>query len=255
MAAESVLPLRVYEGQDFYVPAYRIILDAKELQPETNDIMSVTYSDSLTQIDSFDLSVNNWDAEALKFKYSDGTLFNPWKDVQVFMGYHRDGRDDRRRMLTGEITTLTPNFPASGAPTLSVRGLNLFHRFCTKQAVHSFVNQTDTEIAQYLVQQIDEVLRKKAPGLRVRLDDEDIKGNKGTEQPVPFLLMNNQYPIVFLMERARRLGYDLTMEEIPRDDKSREVIFHFRRSNSVKTTTYELKWGVSLISFQPALRT
>ena len=27
-----------------------------------NDVMSVTYSDSLANVDSFDMTVNNWDA-------------------------------------------------------------------------------------------------------------------------------------------------------------------------------------------------
>jgi phage protein D len=245
----------VFVGQDFYVPAYGVVVRGRPLAEQLRDVTSVSYSDSLTAIDSFSLTVNNWDAEALRFKYSDDDTFAPWQDVEVWMGYYHDGRDERRRMLTGDITTLAPNFPASGGPTLTVGGLNLFHRFRTAQVTRTFFNKKDTDIARALVDEIDQELRKVTPGLSVRLDEGDARANLADEQEIKFLIVNNQYPIVFLMERARRLGYDLSMEEIPHGRQSREVIFHYRRSNAVKRNTYALKWGASLIGFQPALRT
>jgi phage protein D len=65
--------------------------------------------------------------------------------------------------------------------------------------------------------------------------------------------MNNQFPIRFLMERARDLGYELTMEESSQGS-NREVIFHYRPSSDVTRPTYILEWGRSLISFQPTLQ-
>jgi phage protein D len=256
MSTGSVLPVNVYTDQDFYVPSFRVIVRSKELRAELNDVMSVSYSDSLTSIDSFDMTVNNWDAETLSFKYSDGSLFTPWQDVELWMGYLRDGKEERRRMLVGEITTMTPNFPASGGPTLTVRALNLFHRFRIKQESQAFFNQTDTAIAEVLVGRIADQIRKTSPKVHLVLDPADVKRNKKLEKnnPVPYLIMNNQYPILFLMERARRIGYDLTMDEVAVGE-SREVTFHFRPSSAVTRKTYALEWGVSLISFQPTFRT
>src|SRR5438270_3984350 len=122
MPPDDVIPEHIYLGQDFYVPAFRIRIRGQEVNVGTHDVMNVTYSDSLTAIDSFDLSVNNWDADKRTFKYSDSALFNPWQDVELYMGYYRNGDDQRRLMLTGDITTLAPNFPANGGPTLGVRG-------------------------------------------------------------------------------------------------------------------------------------
>ena len=76
----------------------------------------------LTIVSAFE-AVDSWDAETLKFKYSDETTFNPWKDVELWLGYYRNGVDERRRMLIGELTTMSPNFPESGAPTLTARAL------------------------------------------------------------------------------------------------------------------------------------
>src|SRR5262245_35282607 len=153
MNGADVLPVEVYKGQDFYVPAFLVKVQNRELLEEMNDVVSLTYSDSLTNIDSFEMVINNWDPGAhvfdqRAFKYSDSDRFNPWKDVEIWMGYFQDGMDKRRRMLIGEITTLAPNFPQSGQPTLTVRGLNLLHRFRTKQQTRPFFGKTDSQIAR-----------------------------------------------------------------------------------------------------------
>src|SRR5262249_9103696 len=149
METETILPANVFDDQDFYVPAFLIKVNDRELPGGVvNDVMSVTYTDSLTQIDSFDMTINNWDPDGRKFKYTDRDIFNQWKDVEVWIGYYKNGRDERRRMLFGEITTMTPNFPQSGGPTLAIRGLNLLHRFRTKQETRPFFGKRDTEVAQ-----------------------------------------------------------------------------------------------------------
>jgi len=255
MDGPNVLPVDVYRNQDFYVPAFVVKVGEKQDITEANDVLSITYTDSLTEIDSFDMTVSNWDPDNRTFKYSDKSIFNPWKNVELRMGYLGNGKNknELQRMLTGEITTLSPNFPASGGPTLTVRGLNLFHRFRLEQETHAFLNQTDTEIAEFLVKRIAEQIHKTSPGMNLELDRNDIKANKPRERELKpsYLLMNNQYPIVFLMERARRIGYELTMTY---QEKNR-VTFHFRPTSEVLRRTYILEWGVSLISFQPTFRT
>ncbi len=101
---------------DFYVPAYQLRIRDRDVQVQ-KDVISVSYTDSLTNIDSFDITVNNWDpgntrGEPGKFKYSDGTLFDPWQDVELKMGYYHQGEEDMKLMMVGEITTMSPNFPA-----------------------------------------------------------------------------------------------------------------------------------------------
>ena len=259
MAEENALKVEIYKGQDFYVPAFIIKVQNEELKRVVmNDILNVTYTDSLTNVDSFDMTVNNWDAGAKKFdqtafKYSDKDTFNPWKDVEVQMGYYRNGKSELRTMLIGEITTLTPNFPQSGAPTLTVRGVNLFHRFRTKQETKPFFNKKDSDVAKEIVESIATEIRKKSPQLKLKLDDKDYATNIKCEKAVPYLLMNNQFPIRFLMERASDLGYELTMEEASQGG-NREVTFHYRPTTDVKRKTYILEWGVSLMSFQPTLQ-
>jgi phage protein D len=251
MSAEATIPVDIFKGQDFYVPAFQVRVENKELHRDVlSDVISVSYSDSLKEIDSFEMVVNNWDAETLKFKYSDAPTFNPWKDAELWLGYYRDGVDERRRMLIGEMTTLTPNFPESGAPTLTARALNLFHRFRTEQKTKPFFGQRDSQIAQTLVADIAADLRKKFPQLTLKID---IGNNLKNEEPIPYLLLNNQYPIIFLMQRARDLGYELTMNEVA-TGSARVVTFRYGPTDAVKRKTYVLEWGKSLVSFQPTLQ-
>jgi phage protein D len=261
MGSTSLLPVTIYEGQDFYVPAYRVLINAAKPNIES-DVVSVSYSDSLTNVDSFELVVNNWDPDGNKsgsatvgaFKYSDASTFNPWQQVELWMGYYNGGNDELKRMLVGEISTMTPNFPAGAGSTLTVRALNILHRFRTQQETKAFFSKKDTEIAQELVQDIASAVRQTIPQLTIQMDADEVSQNLANEQPMPYLEMHNQYPIVFLMQRARDIGYELFVEE-QGTNTNRTVIIHFRETSGVRRQTYAIEWGKSLISFQPTLQT
>ena len=72
------------------------------------DVMQVSFKDSLTDVDSFDVTINNWDAGPRTFKYSDDYLFDPGTEIELWMGY-RDS--SLRLMITGEIVELRPVLP------------------------------------------------------------------------------------------------------------------------------------------------
>jgi hypothetical protein len=223
---------------------------------ETFDITSVTYTENLDAIDSFDLTVNNaWDVDTHTFKYSDGETFKPWSPVELSMGYIITSGEGRRLMLTGEITTMAPSFPAGGGPTLTVRGLNMLHRFRLKQETKQFRQKKDTDIAVALVDLVAEQVRKQFPKLKLEIDPADVDRNRRNEDEIPFLVVHNQYPILFLMERARRIGYELTIKEMPPGrEREGRVLFGYGPTSSVTRATYILEWGKTLISAQPTLR-
>ena len=165
MGAADTLPVNIYQDQDFYVPAFIVKVQNEELKRVVmNDILSVTYTDSLDKVDSFDMTVNNWDAAALTldqtaFKYSDKDTFNPWKDVEVQMGYYRNGKSELRQCLIGEITTLTPNFPAG-----ELQRCRCADSTCLTASARSrkppFFNKKDSDIAKELVDNIATAVRK-----------------------------------------------------------------------------------------------
>src|ERR1051326_7436616 len=88
-------PPQLSSVDDFYVPAYQIVLNGKKDPKLVQDILSLTFHDSLTEVDSVDLVVNNWDpgepvqgqAVQGKFRYHNTNLLDPGQDVEVKMGY------------------------------------------------------------------------------------------------------------------------------------------------------------------------
>ena len=59
----SVTPVAmpIYEGQEFYVPAFEVRLAGRPAgQDVVRDILSLTYKDSVQDIDSFEIAINNW---------------------------------------------------------------------------------------------------------------------------------------------------------------------------------------------------
>jgi phage protein D len=238
--AASTQVTQIYQGQDFYVPAFEIRVGNQKLKREVvRDILKVTYHDSLTEIDNFEITINNWDAAKYTYKYSDAPLFLPGQKVEVRLGYFPEDR--MRLMLTGEITSLRPAFPSGGQPTLTISGLNLLHRLRRRQETHPYQNKTDNQIA-----------REIAGRLRVDIDTD--RNGDGENKRHPYFLQYNEYDILFLLKRARAIGYDLYVDEKVQGNQARPTL-HFGPSQNVKKVTYELTYGKTLIEFTPTLTT
>jgi uncharacterized protein len=237
------MAIPIYTDQDFYVPYFEVKLrDSGSLGDDVvRDIIQVSYKDDITSIDSFEITINNWDAETREFKYIDTDLFDPGKELELWVGYY--GRDRLQRMITGEITSLRPTFPASGQPTLAISGLNLLHRFRKKQESRAYENMTDSKIARDIAGRLDVDLRSE-PGQPL--------GKAAREEQFEYLFQDNEYDILFLLNRARRIGYDLFVEEGKTAGTRR---LYFGPSTRMERPAYELDYGTTLIEFQPNLST
>ena len=66
-----------------------------------------------------------------------------------------------------------------------------------------------------------------------------------------YLVQDNVYDLVFLMERARANGYDLVVEEPPGSPRR----LYFGPSTQIRRASYRLVYGGSLVEFQPNLTT
>src|SRR4029077_17971052 len=101
MPATVAVP--IYKGQDLYVSYFQVkVAGRPQGQDVVRDILQVSYKDNIKEMNSFDITINNWDAETRDFKYSDGDLFNPGKELELWMGYY--GKDRLRLMVRGQIT-------------------------------------------------------------------------------------------------------------------------------------------------------
>ena len=254
------------EQGDFYVPRFEVKIAGVNLpRGVLRDVEQITYKDNVKELDSFELTVNNWDAKTQDFKYVGSEtveslskdplhlLFNPCRhNVDVLMGYG----ENLALMVTGNFTTLEPSF-SGVAPTLNVRGLNVLHKLRRKQFSYAWNEEKTSKIAKSFETLPDPSDRKmKRFPLPVEIDP----GSLEKEEKITYLAQNNQYDIDFLLALARRVGYVIFVKEEELKDK--RVIkprrLYFGPSDAKQPDSpkiFELKWGISLIDFKPTLTT
>ena len=295
----------IYQGRDFYVPDFDILIGGKEISAtERANVIDVRYRDSINNIDSFDITVNNWDAKEQDFKYTGSRhiepekksqssetqngkpnesqnanqkklrshLFDPGQIIELRMGYRpsnpanagtqpsnsaRQNSTKKNKfqplqlMLVGVITSLTPNFPASGKPTLKISAQNILRKLISKQRTYIYESKngqglTDSEIAKQVIDHGD----LKLNNVKVKLQFDKTERTK--EPKYEHVIQDNQYDILFLIQRAHLNGYFLKLIYKQEGNKKQPYLW-FAPSSSKMPPSYSLKWGESLIQFQPKL--
>jgi phage protein D len=251
----------IYRDYDFYVPAFEVELEGEALRHDIlRDVISVSYSDSLESLDSCTITLNNWNAERRVFKYSDPSTtpvrFDPGAGIKLWIGYA--DRGGLTLMLRGQITSVEPDFPAGGQPTIQVRALNQLHKLNVKQETRIFPETADdVQIARLVLEKVQEDQNqqrsaKGQPPLNLELVP-PAQGPQVAQRP-GYVIQNGEYPMVFLMQRARYNGYDIYIEEIESDGRTVSRL-HFHPPDRRQPVAYELAWGRTLISFKPKLST
>ena len=251
----------IYRNRDLYVPAFEIKIDGESLPDYAGkDVIDVRYSDSMDQIDSFEITVNNWDVGRQDFKYTGSTrdtttepnrLFFPGNKIEIWMGYLNPPRGEDtglQLMLVGLITKITANFPASGQPTLKVSGQNALRELMTRQTSRIYENKRDSEIAEEVGRRGN--FRIGNLEIPIRVDE-----NAKSQEPInDHVFQNNQYDIVFLLQCAHRNGYNLLLRKGDGERLPQQYLF-FGPISQERRISYILAWGKSLIQFQPTLTT
>ncbi len=261
-----------HQAGGFYVPRFEVKIEGAGLPKDVlRDVTEVTYKDNIDELDSFELTVNNWDTATQAFKYIGSetdndlqagrepgrlfTLFEPCaKEISLSMGY----LDQMKLMITGTFTTMEPNFSSSGAPTLNVRGLNLLHQLRRKKYDGAWINKTDSEIAKNIATLKDPDSKKKKTSitrfpLPITINDEA----RNKEEKIDFVGQKKEFDIDFLWKRAQTRGYVVLIQEErknPSNQHPRRLYFG-PSLRSEDRPTYVLEWGKSLIDLKPTLTT
>ena len=266
MAATSVVDAARSFG-DFYVPRFEISAGGTSIPASVlRDVVQITYNDSTTEIDSFEMTVNNWDATERTFKYVGAEktariqgsrpedelmrLFEPCaRDFELKLGYG----SELFSVVKGAPSTMEPSFPAGGAPTLTVRALNVLFKLRTKQYRDHWSNKRISEVAEDIGRRRDGSCKRFPIPIRTS------QAARRTEPVLDYVSQDNQYDIDFLLLEARKIGYVVYVDTEPQKRGPAREVLYFGPSNArqqgVPDITYELKWGVSLIDFSPKLST
>lgn len=258
MTAEAI-----HVDRNFYAPRFLISVDGQDVaQHVVRDILNVTFEDSLTDLEYFEFTLHDWDPVRNEPKYSSpydaaGTprsdsagnevaAFEPGMLAELQLGYY--GPEAPVVKLSGTIVSITPTFPSSGIPVMKVRVLSQFFGLQNAQITRDFRDETDTAIAKALVEDL---------GIGVATP----QGQEGTETPHEFLMLSNEYPINFLLRRARVLGYDVAVIPAPDPALNLEVsgggpdepVLYFGPSTASQAS-YALAWGKTLVEFNINVR-
>jgi phage protein D len=257
MTAEAIT-----EGRTFYAPRFIIRIDGQEVDAHTvRDIIDVTFEDNLDALEYFEFTLHDWDPVRNTPKYSspydesgapqrvngaEVPAFEPGLTAELQLGYY--GPEEPVTKLVGTIVSISPSFPDSGIPQMKVRVLSKLFALQNAQLTREFRDKTDTAIAQELAADLDIGVATTA-------------GQAAGETPHEFLMLNNEYPVTFLMRRARRLGYDLQV--LPFVDPalgltvtggSADEPALFFGPSGTETATYALAWGKTIARFDILVR-
>ncbi|NTU80289.1 MAG: hypothetical protein HGA45_13090 [Chloroflexales bacterium] len=106
--------------QQYYAPDFVVKVEGLTLEADVSRaVIDLSYESSLDAAEMFRIQLNNAD-----LRLGDSALFEVGKRVEVYMGY----AGDLHPMILGEITAVSPTFPQSGAPTLTITGYDRSHR-------------------------------------------------------------------------------------------------------------------------------
>jgi phage protein D len=268
MATTFTMSQESVEQGHFYVPQFEVRIQGVGLPRDVlRDVREITYHDNVDEIDGFTMTVNNWDPTLRAYKYVGSEtanslqgssaesvrqrLFDPCnKKVELYMGY--PGK--LQLMMTGIFTTLSPSFPSSGGPTLTVGALNLLHRFRGDKHTQVFEKQTPSDIAKKFT------LSNPATQTSLKVVPDSGNANLEIGKEIVYLLQDNQTDLDFLLALARRNAYVLLLQEAIKDSHGRvtepaKLYFGPSNGTGLRQATVELGWGKSLMEFQPTLTT
>ena len=123
-------------GFDTLAPEFRIEIDGSEVPEKVRaDLVAVRVLEDIHATGMFSFTLNCWDTVEMKVKWIDDPLFKEGKTVVIHMGY----RDQMKKLFTGEINGLEPEFHTSEAPVLTVRGYDRCHRLMRQRKTKSYL--------------------------------------------------------------------------------------------------------------------
>lgn len=160
--------------------------------------------------------------------YDDNTTL--WiDDATLDVGKEVEITVEDKVLIKGEITALEPSFDDTGRATLLLRGYDKSHRLHMGRKTRTFLNIKDSDLASTIAGEA---------GLSAQVD--------ATSVTYEWVLQNNQTNMEFLLERAQRNGYQVTVIEGK---------LYFTKGDSNQGAGPELEWGANLRSFRPRLTT
>ena len=205
---------------------YEISSAGSRIPPEAQALVAAIEVDQdVENAGMFSLVLHAGEREQARYTWIDADLFKPGTGIKIKIGYG----STLTTMIAGEITALTPEYPDNGAVVLRVRGYDRLYRLGFGRKTYAFRNMKDSDIASQIAQDWS---------LTPQVD--------ATDATLDYVLQCNQTDREFLMERARRLRYELRVED---------GTLYFQKPKEDAAAALTLTYGETLVDFFPTLST
>lgn len=176
-------------GSGLLVPVVNVFTNGRALAPEV-ELVSVTVDDTVDLPGMFAMDILNSDAASGEL-ILDQQQFAVGDEVEIKLGYGVT----LTSVMKGEITGIEAEFTSSTLPKMTVRGYDRRHRLQRGRKSRTFLKQTDSAIAKKIAQEA---------GLAANTKDSGVQYD--------YVLQANQTDMEFLLERAGRIQYSLTID-------------------------------------------
>lgn len=207
-------------------PELRVRVDGTDLPVTAEmDVIEVSALQDVAAPGMFALRLVNWDDDHLRVTWADDDLFAAGREVEILLGY----AGDLAPVMVGEITAIEPEFRAGEFPQVIVRGHDRRHRLTRGSKTLAFTNVKDSDIASQIA---------GGAGLTAQAEDTHVVHD--------YVLQHNQSDLEFLMERARRIGYEVVVEG---------KTLYFRPHGNDAAAVLTLARDADLIELHPRLTT
>jgi uncharacterized protein len=199
---------------DYFAPAFWVEIDGTTLAADvSSNIQEVSVVSQANTMDTFRFTMVN-QYPGLRWTHtSDRNLFKQGSVVTIAMGYV----DDLQEMIEGEITQISPSFPESGTPTITISGNSKMHWLHASKTTRTFKQMTDTQIVEQIAQQA---------GLATQADDSQVIYD--------YVMQANQTDLEFIRTRAAKIHFEVLVSG---------TTLIFRKANEVGSKIYTLVWG------------
>ncbi len=208
------------------VPSWKIKLNGSPLAAEVvPDVLAVEVEQHINGADAADISINAWDMVSQELRWLDDGTFAEGSELEVLIGYG----EEPESLFKGEIVALQVDYGADQPPVMHVEAFDMLHRLRRGRHTRTFNNIKDSELAAQIAQELQ---------LEAEVEDSTIVHTH--------LFQHNQSDIDFLRERARRIHFELDVEQ-------GKLRFRPWANNRGKAVT--LSYGEDLKSFNLRLST
>jgi len=207
-------------------PEIKILVNDAELPLELKaDLLGAVICQYADGPSSFDISVNIVGPDNQQLRWVDDPRIQPGNKLEVKLGY----LDRFESLIIGEITALHPKYSNAESARMHVQGFDKLHRLRRGRKTRTFLEIKDSQIAERLASEA---------GLTANVEDTGIVFD--------YLMQNNISDLDFLLERARRIHYEV---------RATGQALVFRKVASYLGKVATLEYGKTLKHFSPRLTT